>query len=176
MLSVKEDTDSVAQLLMLPRAYFLFSTFLMSVLIIPFADSLVVRRAWRGAKVSMNEHLVGSYSLSLSAAPNYLRIDVESPSSVAASAPISALSSQHPAKTTSGGGILDPRLIKAMKELEGADDPELSDFFADFEAAGPMASMHYLGSPSIVTRLSALMGQVLRERSRRPAPGWGRKQ
>mmetsp|Transcript_29425 Transcript_29425/g.65909 ORF Transcript_29425/g.65909 Transcript_29425/m.65909 type:complete len:218 (+) Transcript_29425:132-785(+) len=95
----------------------------------------------------------------------------------------------HPGASTSSReatdqahGLLNPDVIGAIQTLEGvAEDPELADFFADFNTSGPLASMHHLGRPGVATRLSALMGQVVSAGGRHQATpsakigGWGRR-
>jgi len=79
-------------------------------------------------------------------------------------------------------GLLDPRVIGAIMDLAGPDDPTLAEFFEDFNSSGPMASMHHLGRPGVASRLSALMGEVTAmgrpSSAPRAAPGnsgWGRR-
>jgi hypothetical protein len=79
-------------------------------------------------------------------------------------------------------GLLDPRVIGAIMDLAGPDDPTLAAFFEDFNAGGPMASMHHLGRPGVASRLSALMGEVTAQGRSLSAPrvapynsGWGRR-
>lgn len=104
--------------------------------------------------------------------------NTETPSRIASSVP--------PLQTSQG--LLDPKIIGAIQQIVGPDDPELAPFFADFSEYGPMACMHHLGTPVIATRLSALMGQVIscprpsgrktrasqRSVSRNHLAGWGR--
>jgi hypothetical protein len=79
-------------------------------------------------------------------------------------------------------GLLDPRVIGAIMDLAGPDDPTLAEFFEDFTSSGPMASMHHLGRPGVASRLSALMGEVTAQGRPSSAPraapgnsGWGRR-
>ena len=77
-------------------------------------------------------------------------------------------------------GLLDPKLIGAIRDKVGADDPVLSAFFSDFMNEGPLASMHHLGTPGVASRLSALMGEVVTRRQPSsqqgvPQPGWCRR-
>ena len=77
-------------------------------------------------------------------------------------------------------GLLDPKLIGAIRDKVGADDPVLAAFFTDFMNEGPLASMHHLGTPGVASRLSALMGEVVTRSANSvhdgiPTAGWCRR-
>lgn len=73
-------------------------------------------------------------------------------------------------------GLLDRKVILAIRDQPGSDDPELSEFFSDFLELGPMKAMHHLGRPSVTSRLAVLMAEATRDpcKGRAPVPGWCR--
>ena len=71
-------------------------------------------------------------------------------------------------------GLLDRKVILAIRDQAGSDDPILSDFFSDFLELGPMQAMQHLGRPSVTSRLAVLMAEATTDpcRGRAPVPGW----
>lgn len=69
-------------------------------------------------------------------------------------------------------GLLDPRVVHKIRDQVGANDPILCDFFGTYMEEGPMAAMRHLGTPSVTTRLAALMAEATNVRPGGPGTGY----